>query len=319
MDNTQTELNGIGIQTEGAATPALSIMEHAVLLQVSISRFGLKRKLSTSQIAVDAEKTYIHASKELLKSKRYEAIVKRDSEFRAALMAYCLPSMFKEGIYLLPHVSVKKVEGVLADYKNIDRPALVEAFIEEYPERRAEAEAKLGSCFDATQYPSPETVRACFGVQKRYLTFSTPDKLKEIDPELAQEESDALIASFANAREEGLAALRAGFAEIVGHMVDKLTADPTGKRKVFRDSLVGNVRGFIDQFSAKNSVFGDEQLATLVGKARDILDGVSPEMLRDERINAREIVRNEMGEVKAALSKMMEDAPTRKIDFGSED
>ena len=309
--------NAPTIQTEAAATPERSIMERSVLLEVSVSRFGLKRKLAKSKVQVDADKTYIHASKDLLQSKAYSAIVKKDGEFRDWLMTKCLPSMFKKGIYLVPIVSVTEVEAGLSNYMHVERPELVNRFIEDYPARREEAEGKLAGCFDAGQYPAVETVRACFSVTKRYLTFSTPDKLKSIDPTLYTEESDRLRETFVSAQGEIREVLRAGFSEVVSHMVAKLSPDATGKRQIFRDTLVGNVREFIDNFAAKNIV-DDAELAALVDKARGILDGVSPDLLRDHR-TVRDTVRDEMGGIKAALDGMLQDAPTRKINFDTED
>lgn len=318
FDNVSTISFDQAVETAGEATPERSIMEKSVLLQVSVSRFGVKRKLAKSKIEVDADKAYIHASKDLFQSKAYQAIQKKDGEFRDWLMTYALPSMFMSGVYLIPRISVPDVEAGLHNYMHIERPALVDRFIEEYPDKRDEAERKLGSCFDASQYPSSETVRAAFSVRKQYLSFSTPDALKSIDPALWESEDAALRETFHNATQEVREVLRAGFSEVVSHLCDKLTPDPTGKRQIFRDSLVGNVREFIESFSAKNTIVNYSELEALVAKARGILDGVSPDMLRDHR-TVRETVRDEMTAVKAALDSMLTDAPARKINFDQED
>jgi hypothetical protein len=70
------------------------------------------------------------------------------------------------------------------------------------------------------------------------------------------------------------------FAGLVLHLTDRLGVDPaTGKPNIFRDSGIQPMFDFLATFEARN-VMGDQALATLVGKARKLLDGVAPEDLR---------------------------------------
>jgi hypothetical protein len=290
-----------------------NIMDRCVLLQVSVSSFGVKRKLPTSKIdAGDANKTFLHVSKDLIKSERYTAIRKADGDFRTWLTSRCLPSLFKEGIYLLPIDLIEEVDAEIQKY-TAARQERIDRFLEEYPDKRDEAETELGSCFDASQYPEPMAVRATFGVVTRYLSFSTPGNLRGINKDIFDRETQKLKETIASAQEEIQTVLRAGFSELVTHLIDRLSPDATGKQKVFRDSLIGNVRDFMANFAARN-ITDDAELAALVDQAREIIEGVDPQTLRDHR-GVRNTVREALADVKSTLDEMLVDKPGRKIAF----
>lgn len=310
--------NGQVINTSNPvlAAPGSNAMDRCVCLQVSLSALGTKKKVATGAVQVDADKTFVHVSKDILKSDRLEAVRKCDGEIRTFINTKCLPSIFKAGVYLLPIALVESVDARLEEFREI-RTARINLFLEEYQDVKAAAQGRLGVLFNETDYPSTDQVRAMFSMTTRYLTFATPGTLANISKELFAREVEKQQAMVANQFEEIQAVLRAGFGELVDHLVDRLTPDPTGKQKIFRDSLIKNVKEFFADFNARN-VVDDQELAALVDKARQILDGVSPELLRDHK-NAREVVRDEMAQVKAALDSMMQNAPGRKIDFTAED
>ena len=113
------------------------------------------------------------------------------------------------------------------------------------------------------------------------------------------------------------ALLRAQLSELTSKAVERLTPTEDGKAKIFRDSMVGNIKDFLGSFNDKNSVFADGELAAVADRLRKVLDGVNPELLRtDERI--REKVRQDFAGVQTTLDGMaLTDRPTRKIDFNA--
>ena len=70
-------------------------------------------------------------------------------------------------------------------------------------------------------------------------------------------------------------AFTAEFAQLVGHLAERLAAGPGGERKVFRDSAVENLRAFFERFTSLN-VRSSAELERLVGAARGCWRGSSP-------------------------------------------
>jgi hypothetical protein len=70
-------------------------------------------------------------------------------------------------------------------------------------------------------------------------------------------------------------------AELVEHMIDRLSKDDDGKAKTFKTSTVENFKEFADLFAARN-LTGDSELAALVEKAQKVMSGVDAKSLRTD-------------------------------------
>src|SRR5579872_4846649 len=258
-----------------------SILESAMCLSLELSRIGTRRKVNPGEAAkaYEAEEDMIHVSKEILKSTALEDIKKLDGVIRTYVATKCLPaqSMFRSGVYLIPNLSVVKINNRLKEFK-AQRESLVQLFMEEYDAVKKDAENRLGPIFDPSNYPDPEQVRSSFRMTFRYMTFDTPKKLKGIDPTVYAEELEKSRQSVAVCTQEIQLALRENLAKLVEHMFDKLSEKPDGSKKVFRNSSVEKIKEFLDDFNSKN-ITNDKELEELVNKARALMDGVEPEAL----------------------------------------
>src|SRR5712692_5917140 len=74
-------------------------------------RLGNTRKVSTSQVEVDTDKSLIRVSKHLIDSKELRTIANFDGEVRRYLYDTCLP--FEAGIHLCPLALLEQMEGKL--------------------------------------------------------------------------------------------------------------------------------------------------------------------------------------------------------------
>lgn len=294
-----------------------SIMDRSVCLSVEFHKLGVKKKVCAQQIDTDADRTMLHVSKDILESDAYKKLCARDAEIRKVINARCLPSMFKSGMYLLPVELLEETDAILVAYETVERPTMVETFIDEYQTKALEAESRLGSLFNAEDYPSTDKVRAAFSIGHRYMEFSTPGRLRQLNRALFEREANKMQASIANATEEIQAIMRANMADLVDHMLDRLAPTEAGEKpKIFRDSMIGNIRDFLATFQSRNIV-DDQELAGIVARAGQILDGISPAVLRERR-DVREEISGKFREVKASLDAMMTDRPKRVIDFDNE-
>jgi hypothetical protein len=109
-------------------------------------------------------------------------------------------------------------------------------------------------------------------------------------------------------------ALRSEMRDLIDHMVERLTGtDEKGRPKIFRESLLGNVREFFALFEARN-LTDDRPLKKLVDQARGLLQGVNTDDLRDSS-QTRQAIRTAFSGIQQTLSGMIVSKPGRSITF----
>jgi hypothetical protein len=296
--------------------PKGSIVDRSVCLSLELRRLGTRRRVASDAVQTDADPEMISVSKEILESEVLDKIKSLDGEIRDYVNRRTVPgmSLFRAGCYLVRTEIVAEIDAKLERYAE-RRQELVDLFMEEYEDRMSRDECerdearRLGSLYDATDYKSAEKVRRTFSMETRYIAFSTPDKLASISSDIYQREQDKGIRAIHDATVEITNIIRAEFAELVDHAVDKLTVAPGEKPKVFRDSLIGNIESFLDTFADRN-LADDADLADLVARARSLVR--DPKDLRDIP-SLRASVAESFTAIKATLDTMIVDKPARKI------
>ena len=129
------------------AMPLLEIQDagpdlarRTVCIKIQRSRMGNSKKVNTSQVEVDTDKTMLTVAKRLFASNEYAAIRNFDSEVTRYLESTCLP--FERGIHLCPLPLLKQVEKKMREFAD-QRTSLVEAFVAVYPELCQHAPGQL--------------------------------------------------------------------------------------------------------------------------------------------------------------------------------
>ena len=74
--------------------------------------------------------------------------------------------------------------------------------------------------------------------------------------------------------------LRVGMADLVERLKDSLVPGPDGKTKRLTDSSVNRLREFLTTFEFRN-ITDDADLASASGKLKDLMQGITPEQLRE--------------------------------------
>ena len=110
--------------------PGTDLAKKTVFIKVHLGLLGNSRKVSSSQVEVDADKALIHVAKNLLDSPELQAIRSLDGDVRRYLYDTCLP--FEVGIHLLPLGLLETVDEKLGEF-NGKRSVLVEVFLAAYP------------------------------------------------------------------------------------------------------------------------------------------------------------------------------------------
>jgi hypothetical protein len=292
------------VDTQGA-----NLARETVCIAVSFGLLGNSKKVANSAVEVDADKSLIKVSKQLLESKELDAIRKADGELRRYLYDMCLP--FDIGIYLLPVKLIPMVDNKLRQYQG-DREILVENFLAVYSSLCRTAEENLRSLFNPRDYPPESVVRSKFSFQWRYISFGTPEALKAISAGMFEEERTKAAQRMEEASSEITAVMRSTMAELVSHLRDRLTPGADGKPKILRDTAVTNLTDFLKTFDLRN-VTNDTDLAETVAKCRKILaDTPDMEVLRNVA-SYRAKVQSDMNAISQELDKLVAEKPSRKF------
>lgn len=295
-----------------------NIFEKSMAVSLEIGRIGIRKKVKRGKMVLkdgegaQPDENAIGTSKELIDSKEYDAIVSLDNSIRATISGYALPAHFKAGIYLVPVSMIEEIDDMISKYK-VQRENLVGEFLKTYKQSVKEAQTRLGGLFDANDYDSITDIADAFTVEYSYIDLGLPKNLGSINGEIFKREQQAFNDKMINAAEEIQQGLRQAFRDLIEHMAERLQPGEDGKKKIFRDSLITNLAEFMERFKSRN-ITDDDELATLVDKARELLKGKNAEILRDSEM-FRQQVNAGLGEIKTALNGMVTDAPRRKFSF----
>ena len=156
----------------------------------------------------------------------------------------------------------------------------------QYDQIKSEAERRLGTLFNASDYPT--TLDGLFDLEVSYPTIEPPAYLVSLHPEVYQQEQARGRERFENAVELAEQAFAGELQKLVSHLSERLTGLHDGQPKVFRDSAVKNLREFFDIFRRLN-IRSSPELDTLVEEAQQIVSGIEPQQLRDS-VRLRQMV-----------------------------
>ena len=305
--------------------PATSQQSHGTRLQAETTAVrlhirwpGTRKSLNRDQKqqaagAFDADCRTLSAAKRLFDTSHpsFRAVsaikTKAGSLWKGMTLPYIEP-----GIRLLRRNDVSDFDERMA----IIREELTEA-VEEldlcYAELVDQAREQLGHLFDSADYPA--SMSDAFAISWDFPSVTPPAYLRTVNPELYQQECQRVQAKFAEAVELAEQTFTEELTQLVSHLAERLSGSIDGKPKVFRDTAISNLQEFFDRFSHLN-IRSNDDLDSLVEHARQVIQGVAPQDLRD-RSYLREQVARSLTQVESSLDQMMENRPRRKIIRGS--
>jgi hypothetical protein len=178
-----------------------------------------------------------------------------------------------------------------------------------YQELKTAARQRLGRLFSAADYP--ESLTGLFELSFDFPSVEPPDYLRQLSPQLYEQEAQRVAARFQEAVELAEQAFLEEFAKVVSHLTERLSGQDDGKPKVFRDSAVENLHEFFERFRHLN-VRSCQQLEDLVSQAQRITRGVQPQTLRDHT-GMRQQMATQLSGVQSVLDGLLVDRPRRNI------
>lgn len=302
----------------------LDIQKEAICLNLKFGRLGTRRKIRTSQIQTDADPEMVHVSKDILESDQLKQVIRyRSSVIKNYLNARCLPSPFRSGVYLIKLTMIEDVMKKMKEFEAQDW-INVQIFLEFYERvyaQRHDSDSdfaqKLGTLYNAQDYPHPSKVKDAFTMQVQLWELSTPGSLRTIDRALYEREAAKMQNVWKEAQAQITQVLLTEFRDMTARMAERLQSAPDGKPKVFRDSLVGNLQEWLDLFE-KRDLSNDEQLMGFVNQARAMVNGLKPDAIR-ETTELREEIAQEMQKITNQLDQAIVERPGRRIEWEEEE
>jgi hypothetical protein len=283
-------------------------------VRLSFSWLGTQRKLSDAQTkqaadTFDAATDLVTASKRLIDTKHpaYRAATAIKSQAQTFWRGITLPYP-QEGTRLIKQEDVARFEETMSGYK--DQLAAAVANLQlEYDAIKNAAREKLGSLFNPNDYPA--TLEGVFDISWEYPPIEPPRYLVALNPGVYQAEQNRVQRRFENA----VAMAEDAFAEtlqgLVTHLIERLTEEPDGKKKVFTASTIENFKEFYENFRHMN-VRSNAQLEALIDQANALVAGVDPKELRKNE-EMQQTLRTQMSDLKVSLDSLITDAPRRRV------
>lgn len=288
----------------------ISIASSAMLIELSIRSWTarkLDKKVSTEvDMAKNTKVSAVNVNKNLMAGTGVlDKIIKYAANVRAWHLSQTLP-WSDNGSRLLPVSNFVNYKEQLSTLET-NYMALVDKFIESYPNLVSAAAFQLGDLFNRDDYPDEKTLRRRFGFDYSFFPVPTAGDWRIDIGEEAKAEIIANCDQAHNARLE--TAMRDAWKrlyECLTRMSDRLTIDeandesgnPVHELRVFRDSLIDNSRELVMMLKHLNITQDPkmEEARRMLAKA---VGEHSADTLR-ESITARESVK---AQVDAILDK----------------
>ena len=260
-----------------------------------------------SRSGTDAK--FLSAGKRLLDTAHpaYKAVTAVRSQVIAYWKSMSLPYP-EPGIRLIRQDRIDEFTAKIREFQT-ELAEAVENLDRHYHELKTNARERLGSLFNAGDYP--ESLARAFAIDCDFPSVEPPEYLQQLNPQLYEQECQRMQERFSEAVRLAEEAFTAELAKLVSHLTERLNGQDDGKPKVFRDTAIENLGEFFQRFR-ELSVRSNDQLDRLVADAQRVIRGVEPQALRDNA-GLRQHVATEMSRVQSVLDGLLVDRPRRNI------
>lgn len=283
-------------------------------VRVSFTWLGVRKSLTMAQKAQAAESfgaegKFLSAGKKLVDT-RHPAF-RSVTAIRGSIQNYWrgVSVPYPEpGLRLIRQDRIATFDKQLGDFRDDLRDA-VDQLQQEYGELREAAKQRLGELYCASDYPVSLT--DLFAVEWDFPSVEPPDYLRQLSPEIYEQERARITARFDEAVRLAEDAFTSELARLVSHLTERLAGTDDGQPKVFRDTAVSRLQEFFTRFQSL-TIHSDAELDRLVEQSQSILSGVRPQALR-ETPNLRQHVATQLSVVQSALDGLMVNRPRRAI------
>lgn len=306
------------VATQSAPATA-NLTEGTIVLSLELGRVSNRKKLRSDDesIQTEVDRTMLHISKDLFDAPELKACLRYLWGLKGRIKQLTIPSPhLRGGMY---HVKLDAVETVdkWVEEARAEFTPMVQAFADVVDVRREESRERLGTAYNAADYPTAAQVLGAFSIKHSWLTLGTPSSLKKINKALFEREAKKAQESIKSAVEEITVLLTVEAKKLADHLIEKLQTSADGKKKIFRDSTVSNITEFLAAFKMRD-IGSSEELNTQIERMRQLVEGVDPEELR-QNDKMREDVAAGFSKVSQAFDKLIINKPSRMMSLHEEE
>lgn len=283
-------------------------------IRLAFTWLGVRKTLNNEQKsqAADtfgAEREYLSAGKKLLDTSHpaFKAVTAVRSRIIQYWKGISLPYP-EPGVRLIRQDDIETFTIHLAALKTELEDAVTD-LEGHYSDLKRSARTRLGSLFNSADYPA--TLSGLFDVAWDFPSVEPPDYLRQLSPQLYQQEAQRVAARFDEAVQLAEQAFTEELAKLVGHLTERLSGTDDGKPKVFRDSAIENLKEFFARFRHLN-IRSNVELDQLVDRTQRLVRGVEPQALRED-ISLRQQISGQLSGVQSVLDGLLVDRPRRNI------
>lgn len=287
-------------------TNTTSISSSAMLVELSISTWTGRKmdKRASKDVTLQnhAATGVANVSKKLLGDcAELDAVTKFTANARNVHYSCTMP-WSDSGLRLLPTAQYFKYHQEMTGLQ-IEFERRVRAFLDAYDWEIQTAQLKLGTLFDANEYPTVDKLTDKFKFKMNYVPLPDAGDFRidieaEAKRELASQYADYYSSQFQSAMKD----VWQRAYDAVSKMSERLDyTDATGK-KIFRDSLVDNVVEMCDLMQVCN-VTNDPVMQSAQQKLKQALQGVTPDALREDEYLRHE-TKAKVDEVKRIIDNL---------------
>jgi hypothetical protein len=211
------------------------------------------------------------------------------------------------GIRLIRRSQISLLDGRLKEL----RGELAEAARQldaHYDELLHSARERLGSLFEASDYPP--RLSDWFSMDWDYPSIQPPDYLRQLSPELYEQECRRVRARFEEAVSLAERAFVDEFSQLVRHLCERIS-EKGGRRQVFVEGAHVRLCEFFGRFRQLN-IGSQPELDALVERAQAVVAGISPDDLQ-QLPELRQVVAMDLQQVAESLDALMVDRPRRRL------
>jgi len=289
------------------------LSESTVVLSLSLGAIGNRKRVDPHSeiIQTEVDRDFLSVSKALFDAPELEALYRYQRDLKQKVRDLSVPSFMRGGLFLVKIEAVEVLDQKLSAASE-EFSGLVKAFADVVEQRKQESKEKLGPAFDEQDFPSYHKVMSAFQIKWNWFALSTPSSLGKISRAFFEHEAKKAEEAFRGAVEHSEALLLSEAKKVVGHMIDRLTPDFSGKPKVFRNSITENLKEFLDSCPFR-SLTSNAELEEQFEKMKKLMDGVSPGDLR-KIDKLREDVKGGFEQVKASLDNIVVEGAGRFLE-----
>jgi hypothetical protein len=268
---------------EDHEAPTLS--SSAMLVEVSISNWAGRKKDKRASAAVTADnyadKGVANVNKKLLaNSDTLSAIQTHVTATRNMHINMTMP-WSNSGLRLLPTAQHGKYTQAMSAMQN-EFERLVGEFLKSYNDEVVDVQLKLGDLFLREDYPTAESLERKFAFRMDFMPLPDAGDFRvDIGNAALRELRDTYADFYSKQFNTAMNDVWTRLHKALTSMSERLDYSSKEDRKVFRDTLVGNVNDMIELLRVCN-VGSSTQMSAMADSLETAMSGVTPDALRED-------------------------------------